>query len=521
MARYKPYDLTQMKLIPVSYADQILPGTFEHTLCRLVDEELNLSAFDEKFRNDANGAPAYDPRVLLKVVLFAYSKGITSSRRIARACRQNVVFMALSGDSQPHFSTIAEFICGNHEAVQELFRRILLVCDEMGLIGEEMFAVDGMKLPSNASKAWSGTRADFQKKVEKLDGAIRHMLDTHQRLDASESEEPWVQREQQQIETLRKHLAKIERWLADHDTDRVGPSGKPVQSNLTDPDSAKMKTAKGVIQGYNAIAAVDAKHQIIVAAEVEGAASERHLLLRMTEQIRGMLASIRPTRGPLPKDRYDPFRDAGAMLSADAGFHTNAAMLALEQQGIDALIADNRFRSRDPRFQEAKRHKPPPKPKQRFDQADFQIDPEQLTCRCPAGKSLYLKNRRRQTDGRINIRFQAPASACRGCALRAQCLRSPAQATPRSVYYFTGEQTTKTPEQLAAERMQAKLDSPVGRAAYGQRLGTVEPVFGNINTTFGLNRFTLRGKPKVNAQWHLFSIVHNIGKLNAFAPGFT
>jgi transposase len=235
-----------MKLIPVSYAEQILPGTFEHTLCGLVDEELNLSAFDERFKNDDNGAPAYDPRVLLKVVLFAYAKGITSSRRIAHACRQNVVFMALSGDSQPHFSTVAEFISGNHAAVLELFRRILLVCDEMGLIGEEMFAVDGMKLPSNASKAWSGTRADFQRKVEKLDGAIRHMMETHQRLDATESEADWVQREQQQIETLRKHLAKIQRWLEDHEDDRKGPSGQPVQSNLTDPDSAKMKTAKGV-----------------------------------------------------------------------------------------------------------------------------------------------------------------------------------------------------------------------------------------------------------------------------------
>jgi transposase len=110
MARYKPYSYAQGKFIPVHFASQILPGTFEFTLNHLIDHELDLSLFDQRFRNDETGATAYDPRILLKIVLYAYSRGIVSSRKIEQACRENVIFMALSADIRPHFTTIADFI---------------------------------------------------------------------------------------------------------------------------------------------------------------------------------------------------------------------------------------------------------------------------------------------------------------------------------------------------------------------------------------------------------------------------
>ncbi len=91
MARYKPYDLNQDKFIAVSYADQILPGTFEHTLNTLVENELDLSVFEARYLNDRTGRPAYDPAILLKIVLYGYYKGIISSRKLEEACRRNVV----------------------------------------------------------------------------------------------------------------------------------------------------------------------------------------------------------------------------------------------------------------------------------------------------------------------------------------------------------------------------------------------------------------------------------------------
>ncbi|MEQ1673958.1 MAG: transposase [Candidatus Nitrotoga sp.] len=109
MARYKHID-TSPRFLAVDLQRQLLPGTFEHAMNHLIDHALDLSSFDARFKNDTTGAAAYPPAMLLKVVLFAYSMGIISSRNIERACRDHVTFIALSGDSQPHFTTIAGFV---------------------------------------------------------------------------------------------------------------------------------------------------------------------------------------------------------------------------------------------------------------------------------------------------------------------------------------------------------------------------------------------------------------------------
>ena len=110
MPRFKAYDYDQDKLIPIRFSKQIVPGTFEYTLNYLIDEVVDVTVFYPRYRNEETGAPAFDPALLLKIVLYAYARGILSSRDIERACRENVIFMALSADTQPHFTTIAQFI---------------------------------------------------------------------------------------------------------------------------------------------------------------------------------------------------------------------------------------------------------------------------------------------------------------------------------------------------------------------------------------------------------------------------
>jgi transposase len=151
MARYKVVDRSP-RFLPVVLDAQLLPGTFEFALDYLIDHELDLAALGERYRNDVTGAPAYDPAVMLKIILLAYSRGMVSSRAIERACRENVLFMAISGDSAPQFTTIAKFIRELSAQIAELFTQVLLTCDAQGLIGRQMFAIDGVKLPSNASK---------------------------------------------------------------------------------------------------------------------------------------------------------------------------------------------------------------------------------------------------------------------------------------------------------------------------------------------------------------------------------
>ncbi|MEE9319488.1 MAG: transposase [Granulosicoccus sp.] len=121
MARYKDYNLGQSKLIPIVFSEQITPGIFEHTLSFLIDEHLDMSLFDARYKKDEVGSPAYDPALLLKITLAAYARGRKSSRQIERLCRENVIFMALSADSQPHFTMIAGFIARTGDVIESLF----------------------------------------------------------------------------------------------------------------------------------------------------------------------------------------------------------------------------------------------------------------------------------------------------------------------------------------------------------------------------------------------------------------
>jgi transposase len=508
MARYKDYSYEQTKLIPIAFSQQILPGTFEYTLNYLIDNEFDLSPFEQRYHNDETGAPAYDPAILLKIILYAYSRGITSSRQIEQCCQENIIFMALSADTHPHFTTIADFISLSGEQIIELFCNVLLICEKLGLIGKEMFAVDGCKLGSNASKEWSGTLGELKKKQQKMEQAVRYLVEKHKELDSRAESDSLLGREQRQIETLRAKVKKLKSWLKESQ-EKIGKSGKPRKSNLTDNESAKMKSSHGVIQGYDGVAAVDSKHQVVVHAEAFGQPQEHELLKPMIEGIRKNFQAI-----GVQGDIFEQ-----TQLTADAGFHTEQNMKMLFEEQIDGYVADTLFRKRDPRFKTADRHKPnKDKINEHFTPKDFIYDGKNLTCICPAGKRLYLKQRRVVIRGYQAVCFMGAKRDCGPCALRSRCLKDRNQSTTRQVYFFTNR--SETPPETFTAKMKRKIDSLTGRHIYSQRLGTVEPVFANICSTLGLKRFSLRGKNKVNAQWKLFCIVHNLLKIHRYGPGF-
>lgn len=509
MARYRDYSYEQTKLIPIAFSNQILPGTFEYTLNYLIDNEFDLSRFEQRYHNDETGAPAYDPAILLKIILYAYSRGITSSRQIEQCCQENIIFMALSADTHPHFTTIADFISSSSEAIIELFRDVLLICNKMGLIGKEMFAVDGCKLGSNASKEWSGTLGELKKKQQKMEQAVRYLVEKHKEMDTKAENDSLAEREQRQIETLRAKVKKLKGWLK-VSQEKIGKSGKPRKSNLTDNESAKMKSSHGVIQGYDGVAAVDSKHQVVVHAEAFGQPQEHELLKPMIEGTRENFQAI-----GVQGDIFEQ-----AKLTADAGFHTEQNMKMLFDQQIDGYVADILFRKRDPRFKTADRHKPnKDKTNKHFTPKDFIYDGKNLTCICPAGKRLYLKQRRVVIRGYRAVCFMGAKRDCGPCQLRSRCLQDPNQSTTRQVYFFTNR--SETPPETFTAKMKRKIDSLTGRHIYSQRLGTVEPVFANICSTLGLKRFSLRSKAKVDAQWKLFCSVHNLLKIHRYGPGFT
>jgi transposase len=508
MARFKEYSYEQTKLIPIAFSHQILPGTFEYTLNYLIDNEFDLSVFERRYHNDETGAPAYDPAILLKIILYAYARGMVRSREIERCCGENVIFMALSADTHPHFTTIADFISSSSEQIIELFRDVLLICAKLGLIGKEMFAIDGCKLPSNTSKEWSGTKGELKKKQQKMERAVRYLVEKHAEMDGQGEADPVGEREQKQIETLQEKVRKLKSWLRKNE-EKIGKSGKPRKSNLTDNESAKMKSSHGVIQGYDGVASVDSKHQVVVHAEAFGQPQEHELLKPMIEGTRNNFQAIGA--------QGDIFEQA--KLTADAGFHTEQNMKMLFEEQIDGYVADILFRKRDPRFATAARHKPKKgKTTEHFTPKDFIYDQATQTCICPAGNKLYRNGRNIQIRGFGFVKFRGAKMHCVACPLRAKCLRHPERTQTRQVVFFTGRSADK-PETYT-QKMKKKIDTAQGRSRYSQRLGIVEPVFANICSTLGLRRFSLRGKAKVDAQWKLFCIVHNLLKIHRYGPGF-
>jgi transposase len=168
--------LFQRVMIPVSLEDQLMPGTLGFAIHTLVDDRMDISVFEDRYNNDETGRWAYDPKGFFKVVLFAHSRGLISSRKMERTCRENITFMALTCGQCPDHSTITAFVSSMRDEILSLFRDILLVCEESHLLGGALFALDESKVPSNVSKEWSGKISDLKRKEEKMEKWVKELL---------------------------------------------------------------------------------------------------------------------------------------------------------------------------------------------------------------------------------------------------------------------------------------------------------------------------------------------------------
>jgi transposase len=516
MPKFIPYDYNQSSMVVINYQVQLQPGTFEHAVHHLVDKRMDLSIFYPNYQIDAVGRPAYDPAVLLKIVLFAYSKGITSSREIEWCCHANIIFKALSCDTTPHFTTIADFVSGHSDEIANLFEQVLLICHEQGLLGNELFAIDGCKMPSNASKEWSGTFKELEQKRDKINRLVKHYLDEHQKFDKYETrDDARIKRQEQSIATLNAASDRIDQFLKS-DSPRMGQGKRPreVKSNITDSDSARMTTSKGTIQGYNGLAAVDQKHQVIIDAQAFGAGPKQQTLHPITEAIKD-----RFNRLQIEEDIYK----TGAIVTADTGFADEANMQYLHDNHINGYIPDNQFRSRDPKFagqksKYGKRHQDKvTRTKPIIPASEFDFDPTTMTCVCPAGNELSHRSTKTDHHGNQRAFFEGRQLQCRACDRKVDCMHNSAAADHRK---GKGRQVSFRLNQDRSasytDWMKHRVDSQQGKLIYSHRMWVVEPVFGNIGVNKKLRRFSLRGKQKVQSQRRLYCMVHNLEKIKNY-----
>ena len=342
--RFRDWEPDQVWLLPPSLQDVVPAGHVAHFVRDTVCNALDLSAIMASY-GEERGYPPYHPGMMVALLLYAYSQGVYSSRRIARGCEERLDFAAVTALQRPDFRTISDFRKRHGAALQGLFVQVLRLCREAGLVKLGHVALDGTKIKANASKHKAMSYGRMVEAEPKLAAEVGGWLKAANQTDRTEDrahgaarrgdEMPaWVASKEQRLAKIREAKAALEAEARAAANDKPGgrgkgPPGTPAdkaQRNFTDPQSRIMKTTDGFIQGFNAQVAVDATAQVIVAQTLSNQASDGPHLVGLVEQITTNLQT-RPEE-----------------VSADAGYCSEDNLAALETRGIDAHVATGRHK---------------------------------------------------------------------------------------------------------------------------------------------------------------------------------
>ena len=357
---FRPWRVDEAWLLPPSVQDFVPAGHPAHLVRDIVREELDLGAVLSTY-TEARGFPPYHPAMMVAMLLYAYSQGVYSSRRIARGCEERLDFQAVTALNRPDFRTISEFRRRHLAALSDLFVQVLALCQRAGLVGLGHVAVDGTKLRANASKHKAMSYERMLKAEAELTAEVKGWLDRAEGADAAEDAEhgsdrrgdempEWMADKQTRLARIRAARAALEaeavaaaeaKEAARRDpgikadgtpSRRRGPKptrapGTPeptAQRNFTDPESRIMLGRDGFIQGYNGQAAVDGKRQVIVAHRLTQNASDQDGLLPLIDA-----TAVNAGRVP-------------AEVSADNGFCSESNLAGLAQRGVRGYVATGR-----------------------------------------------------------------------------------------------------------------------------------------------------------------------------------
>jgi transposase len=358
---YRPYEPDQTLMFPPSLRDWLPEDHLAFFLSDTIDA-LDLSAFDERYGDAGPGNQAFDPRMMLKVLVYAYATGTFSSRKIAAKLHEDVAYRVLGSDNFPAHRTISDFRKRHLPEFNDLFVQIVQTAHEVGLVKLGTVAVDGSKVKANASKHKAMSYERMKEEEKRLRKEIRELMAKAKKTDHQEDKRygkdrrgdelpAELSRREDRLQTIRAARQRLEARQREtdrekgrdpDDQDRPGKPGRPfkrafgepeakAQENFTDPDSRIMKRgSSGFEQCYNAQIAVDEAEQIIVAAAVTQSASDVHQLEPLMEQ-------IQETAGQHPDKTL-----------ADAGYRSETNLQMLEEKGIEGFVAMGRKKNGEP-----------------------------------------------------------------------------------------------------------------------------------------------------------------------------
>ena len=356
---FRPWKIDESQLLPPSVQDYVPKEHLSRLIVALVREELDLSAMSGSYRSGL-GQPPFDPRMMTALLLHGYASGLYSSRRIARAAVERADFMMIVAGDPPDFRTISEFRRRHLKALAALFVQVLKLAEKAGLVKLGHVALDGTKIKANASKHKAMSYDRMKKREAELEAEVDRWLKAAEAADAQEDklygdkrgdEMPdWVADKEKRLQKIREAKAALEaeaKAAAEAEIQaraeaegrrraegrkktgkppappKAEPGGK-AQRNFTDPESRILKTKDGYIQGYNAQAAVDGDHQIIVAQTLTNSSSDQ-------AQLAPLLNVTRANLGRNPDE-----------VSADAGYCSDANLRTIKRRRIEGYIATGR-----------------------------------------------------------------------------------------------------------------------------------------------------------------------------------
>lgn len=427
---------------------------------RIISEVMDLldwSAIENSYSEQ--GRPAYPPSVLAKVLAYAYNNGIRSSRKIEALVENDKRYIWLAGGLKPDFHTLARFRKDKQAYLVELFHQSVRLCDEADLVVLDAVSVDGTKIRARASK-----RSVYdQKRVDRQTAYIERILKEAEEQDKAEDERYGTGNGRElpehlkSVEARRERLKKAQELLDKSDRQKVV---------LTEPESRVMKTQDKTYPCYNIQAAVDCGSQVIVAMDVVQNECDHGELVPMIEKVQQTLSRSAET------------------FVADTGFCDEKTLLAVKEQGLNVLMPPQtpNKEKREPLFQSK----------------CFLHDEKEDVLICPAGRKLEFRHLTTQ-DGRTYRVYQA--RRCQSCSFHRQCVSGRASRTVKLSIVHEQKQ-----------QMRERLKADEGQALYRQRGESVEPVFGNIKTNHGLDRFLLAGVDGAMAETALAFLIHNICK---------
>ena len=337
---YRPYEPDQILLLPPSVKDWLPTGHLAHFISELVDESLDLSAITKVYEREERGYPPYHPVMMTKVLLYAYCVGLPSSRKIAKCLMEDVGFWMLAANNTPNFRTIADFRKEHLAALDGLFLQVLKLCQKAGMVKLGHVALDGTKMKANASKHKAMSYDRMKKDEARLAAEVKEFLRQAEEMDAREDAEYGPDKRgdelpaelafrEGRLKKIREAKAALEREA--REAGAAEPKDK-AQKNFTDPESRIMPSSseKGsFLQGYNCQAAVDDKHQVIVACDTTQQTND-------SQQAKPMLEQVKKNTGKAPDK-----------VSMDAGYASEDNIVDVEALGTEAFIATSRKKHGD------------------------------------------------------------------------------------------------------------------------------------------------------------------------------